>query len=96
MVIHAKISRIRRSRCAATCDDPGRRGVEPYYVLSKGHQKERVEVHSLLCYWAVRELGLTVTEMARRIEMTPSAVGSAVVRGEKFAKQEGLKIIDTF
>ena len=69
-------------------------GVEPSYILSKGRQKLRVEARSLLCYWAVRELGLTVTEMARRIEMTPSAVGYAVVRGEKISKQEDLKIID--
>jgi len=34
-------------------------------ILSKGKQQEKVKVRSLLCYWAVREVGMSLTELAR-------------------------------
>lgn len=69
-------------------------GVEPEYVLSSGRQKKRVEARSLLCYLAVKELRMTLAELARRFELTPSAVSYAVARGEKIAKQRGFKLLE--
>jgi len=68
-------------------------GLEPEYIMMKGRQKKRVEARSLLCWWAVGELGMTLTDLARRFDMTPSAVGYAVARGERVAKQKGFKSI---
>jgi chromosomal replication initiation ATPase DnaA len=61
--------------------------LDPSYIVSKGRQASRVEARSLLCYWAVRELGMSVTELARRFGMTPSAVTYAVERGERIATE---------
>jgi REP element-mobilizing transposase RayT len=55
-------------------------------LYSKGRRSLQVEARSLFCYWAVRELGLTVTEMAQRLGMTQPGLGYAVGRGEKIAK----------
>ena len=44
-------------------------------------------IRSLLCYWAVRELGLTATGLAKRLGMTQPAVSYAVCRGEQIAKE---------
>jgi chromosomal replication initiation ATPase DnaA len=33
-------------------------------ILSKGKQQRKVKARSLLCYWAVRELGISLTDLA--------------------------------
>ncbi|MBW2739263.1 MAG: hypothetical protein JRE64_10550 [Deltaproteobacteria bacterium] len=40
-----------------------------------------------LCYWAVRELGISCTDLAKQLEMTQPGVGYAVSRGEKIAEE---------
>jgi REP element-mobilizing transposase RayT len=61
-------------------------GVDGELIYSKGRRRDQVEARSLFCYWAVRELGYSATEMARRLGMNQPAVGYAVSRGEKMAK----------
>jgi hypothetical protein len=60
-------------------------------VLLPGKQADRVRARSLLCYWAVRELGMSCTAIGRRLGMTQPAVSRAVQRGEKLAKGEKLE-----
>jgi hypothetical protein len=60
-------------------------------VLLPGKQADRVRARSLLCYWAVRELGMSCTAIGRRLGMTQPAVSRAVQRGEKVAKGEKLE-----
>jgi len=43
-------------------------------------------VRSVLCFWAVRELGMPVTTLAKRLEMSAPAVGYAVQRGEAIVR----------
>ena len=50
-------------------------------------RKVQVEARYLLCYWAVRELGISCTDLAKQLEMTQPGVGYAVNRGEKIAKE---------
>jgi len=61
--------------------------IDPDQLLSKGRKKEAVAAGSLLCFWAVRELGLPLTGLARRLEMTVPAIGYAVTRGEQLARE---------
>jgi len=44
----------------------------------------------VLCYWAVREMGLPGTAVAARLGLTQSAVSRAVLRGERLAKEQRL------
>jgi len=62
-------------------------------IYSKGRQSQ-VEARSLLCYWAVRELGMSATYMAKRLGMSQSGVGYAVSRGEKIAKKKNYQLLD--
>ena len=62
-------------------------GVEKDVIYSKGRRKIQVAARSLLCYWAVRELGFTASELAKRFGMTQPAVSYAVIRGEQIAKE---------
>lgn len=69
-------------------------GIEARYILSKGRQRQRVPARSLLCYWAVRELGMSLTELAGRLGMSPSAVAYAVARGEVIARENNYQPIE--
>jgi DNA-binding transcriptional ArsR family regulator len=61
-------------------------------LYSKGRSRIQVAARSLLCYWAVRELGLTATELARRLGVTQPAVSYAVSRGERIAKERNYRL----
>jgi putative transposase len=48
----------------------------------KTREKRYVDARSVLCYFAVREYGISATDMARRLNMTQPAVSYAVKRGK--------------
>ena len=62
-------------------------GIAEGEIYSRGRRKAQVEARDLLCYWAVRELGMSCTDVAKRLGMSQSGVGYAVGRGEKIAKK---------
>jgi REP-associated tyrosine transposase len=61
-------------------------------LLSAGKQPLRVRARSLLCYWAVRQLGMTTTAVAGKVGMTQPAVSRAVERGRKLSKELGIDL----
>ena len=63
-------------------------------VLSKGKQPQLVRARSLLCYWAVKELEMSGTEVAQKLKVGKSAVSRSVARGEKIASDMKLKMIE--
>ncbi len=69
-------------------------GIHPDEFLSKGNQQRKVTARSLFCFWAVRELGISLRDLARRFEMSPSAVGYSIERGEAIAREGGHSLID--
>ena len=44
--------------------------MEEHEVFSKGRQQRKVKARSLLCFWAVRELGISLTDLARELEIS--------------------------
>lgn len=56
-------------------------------VWAAGRKRETVRACSLLCYWAVRELGVSLAELARQFHISSPAVKKSVARGEKLAQQ---------
>ena len=70
------------------------RFLERDVIYSKGRRKIQVAARSLLCYWAVRELGFTATELAKRLGMTQPAVSYAVIRGELIAKESNCTLVE--
>ena len=67
-------------------------GLEPADVLTAGKQPRRVRARSLLCFWAVRELGLSATSLAGTLNLTQPAVSIAVRRGEQLARGNGWQL----
>ncbi len=55
--------------------------------LYSGSRKKRIsEAGSLFCYWCVRELGESMTDVAK-LGLTQPAIGYAVERGELLTKK---------
>jgi len=55
-------------------------------VISMGRQERKVKARSLLCFWASRELGMSHTSLAKKLEMSLSNIGLSVERGESIVK----------
>ena len=62
-------------------------------VWGKGRSRRIVEARSLFCYWAVRELGVTMSSLASRIGISIAAVSKSVGRGEEFANARGYSLL---
>ncbi len=48
---------------------------------------------SLLCYWVVRELGMSMAELSRKLHISLAGVSQSVKRGEKLANEKGYKLL---
>jgi REP element-mobilizing transposase RayT len=68
--------------------------IEPKEVLAPGKYAQNVNARSLLCYWGVRELGMTTVDLARRLNLAQPTVSQAVTRGQKIAADRGLSLIE--
>jgi len=62
-------------------------------ILSKGKQKEKVKARSLLCFWAVRELGMSLTELARHLGLTVPVIGYSGEGGEIIAREQCYQLL---
>lgn len=60
--------------------------LKPAEVLSPGRYPQISAARSLLCFWAVRELGMTQNELAVRFGLSQPAICVAVQRGENLAE----------
>jgi putative transposase len=55
-------------------------------ILSPGKHRHRVMARSVLCYWAVTELKMTATALAKELGISQPAVSNAVSRGERIVR----------
>jgi len=56
-------------------------------IFQSGKYRKSVQARSVYCYWAVRELGETITALAKTFKLTQPAVSIAVQRGEQIVKE---------
>jgi len=67
-------------------------GIEADTIWKSGNQPVRVKARSLVCYWSVRELGLSGASVGRLLGLCQSAVSRAVARGEKLCDEMNLRL----
>ena len=67
----------------------GLTGVKPSRIFSPGKDRSRVYARSLLCFWATRELGISLAELSRRTRISQSSISKSVQRGEQIVEKEG-------
>jgi putative transposase len=63
-------------------------GIDAEQVWAPGKHPLTVKARSLLCYWAVRKLGITATELSITLGISQPAVSLSVKRGERIANRE--------
>jgi len=61
-------------------------------VWAAGKQQNIVNARSLLCYWAVRELGVSMSSLSRRLSISLPAISKSVVRGKQIAEDNAFKL----
>jgi REP element-mobilizing transposase RayT len=63
-------------------------GIDVSVVWSAGKYRHTVEARSLLCYWAVRELGVSMTSLAKRLKLSVAAITQSVERGDRLKEEK--------
>ena len=63
-------------------------GLEEFEIWAPGKERRRVQARSLLCYWAVRELGISMAALSRELGLSLSGISLSVKRGEKIAQEK--------
>jgi putative transposase len=61
-------------------------------LMAPGKQPHRVKARSVLTYWAVHELGMSVTDVGLKLGLSQSAASRAVQRGRYIAEASGLNL----
>jgi hypothetical protein len=69
-------------------------GINPEQVWKAGKHPLTVKARSLLCYWAVRKLGFSATELSKKLGVSQPSVSISVARGEKIAKTGQLELVE--
>ena len=68
--------------------------IEKDDIFLKGKHQKRVKARSLFCYWSVRELGVSLTELAGRLNISVPGIGYSVDRGEIIARKNDYRLIE--
>ena len=63
-------------------------------LFKPGKEKQRVQARSVLCYWAARELDISMVELCRRFKLSAAAVTLSVQRGEKIVRENNYSLLD--
>ena len=63
--------------------------MESEHLWMPGKSRQQVTSRSLLCFWAVRELGESMASLAKRLNISTAAVSKSVARGVEIADREG-------
>lgn len=63
-------------------------------VWLEGKYRRIVQARSLLCFWAVRELGMSLASLSRRLNISPAAVSKSVKRGQKLIAQHKYSLVE--
>ena len=70
-------------------------GVKPEDVWAKGKYPRIVDARGLFCYWAVRELGVSMADMARQLGLSIPAISKSVRRGQVISESQRFRLIDS-
>jgi hypothetical protein len=68
-------------------------GIKPEDLFGASKARKVTKGRILFCYLAVREMGLSMTEVARRLKIALPTVSGAVQKGVKVVRLEGLDIV---
>jgi putative transposase len=62
-------------------------GIQLSLIFARGKERKRAAARSMLCFWVVRGLGISLAELSSRLDISPSGISLSVRRGERMAKE---------
>lgn len=68
--------------------------ITPKKVTAFGKPLQTVKARTLLCFWANRKLGMSTTEIAKRLKITQPAASRLSKRGEQIEKECGFDLLN--
>lgn len=68
--------------------------ISPEVLTGPSKSRNIVKARILVCYWAARDLGFTMTDIARHLKISVPTVSFAVKKGEMLVREEGLLLQD--
>lgn len=68
--------------------------ISPEVLAGPSKSRNIVKARILVCYWAARDLGLTMTDIAQHLKISVPTVSIAVKKGEVLVREEGLLLQD--
>jgi putative transposase len=68
--------------------------IQPTEITGASKERTMVKARTLICYWAVHELGTTMTEVASCLRIALPTVSVAVKKGAKIIRDEELKLAE--
>ncbi len=71
-----------------------RLSIKPQALVGPCKERIIVKARQLVCHWAVSELGLSMTEVAKRLEISVPTVSAAVKKGRQIVLSERLVLAD--
>jgi len=57
-------------------------------------EQKKVKAGSIFYYWSVRELGISLTELARCLGTSVAGIGCSVKRGEIIVRENAYQLIE--
>ena len=69
-------------------------GVKPEDVWAAGKYRHIVKARSLLCYWAVRELGVPMSSLSQKLGISIPSVSDSVSSGRRIAEAGGFRLVN--
>ena len=67
--------------------------IHPEELMGVSKERTIVKGRALVCYWSVRELGMTMTEVAGHLKIALPTVSVAVKKGMEIVRNEGFDLI---
>lgn len=68
--------------------------IRPEEIFQPGKQPVKVKARSLFCYWAVKELGFTMADLAPKLNISQPAVSMSAQRGERIASENRYSLMN--
>jgi len=70
-------------------------GVAPDDIWARGKYPRIVDARSLFCYWAARDLGISMARLGKELGLSIPAISKSVKRGQLISELKGFKLIES-
>ncbi|MEJ2155066.1 MAG: transposase [Desulfobacteraceae bacterium] len=69
-------------------------GIDSQHIAGPSKERVIVKARALVCFWAVRELGLSMTDVAQRLKIAVPTASVAVKKGRQIVQDNCLSLSD--